>query len=64
LYSPGAVHVVSTISVAFAEELVAAHERAGVGLVSAPVLGRLDVAAEGNLSQLPNNRRATAKLRP
>jgi 3-hydroxyisobutyrate dehydrogenase-like beta-hydroxyacid dehydrogenase len=47
----GAIHVVSsTISVAFAEELVAAHEPAGVGIVSAPVLGRPDVAATGNLN--------------
>jgi 3-hydroxyisobutyrate dehydrogenase-like beta-hydroxyacid dehydrogenase len=47
---PGLVHVVqSTISVAFAHELVAAHARAGVTYVSAPVLGRPDVAATGEL---------------
>ncbi|WP_144630498.1 NAD(P)-dependent oxidoreductase [Bordetella genomosp. 13] len=50
---PGLVHVVSsTISVAFAHELVAAHEAAGVGIVSAPVLGRPDVAAQGKLNVL------------
>jgi 3-hydroxyisobutyrate dehydrogenase-like beta-hydroxyacid dehydrogenase len=46
----GLVHVVqSTISVAFAHELVAAHASAGVTYVSAPVLGRPDVAAAGEL---------------
>ncbi len=41
----GLVHVVaSTISVAFATELAAAHAAAGLGYVSAPVLGRPDVA--------------------
>ena len=49
----GVVHVVtSTISVAFARELVAAHAAAGVGYVSAPVLGRPDVAAKGELNIL------------
>ncbi|WP_414445255.1 NAD(P)-dependent oxidoreductase [Burkholderia sp. 22PA0106] len=50
---PGLVHVVaSTISVAFAHELVALHAAAGVGYVSAPVLGRPDVAARGELNVL------------
>jgi 3-hydroxyisobutyrate dehydrogenase-like beta-hydroxyacid dehydrogenase len=50
---PGLIHIVSsTISVAFARELVAAHERAGIGFVSAPVLGRPDVAARGELNVL------------
>ena len=50
---PGLVHVVtSTISVAFAGELAAAHAAAGVGYVSAPVLGRPDVAAKGELNIL------------
>ena len=50
---PGLVHVVtSTISVAFAHELVAVHARAGIGYVSAPVLGRPDVAAKGELNVL------------
>ncbi|MBB4004614.1 NAD(P)-dependent oxidoreductase [Aurantimonas endophytica] len=47
------IHVVtSTISIAFAEELAARHEEAGVGFVSAPVLGRPDVAARGELNML------------
>ncbi len=49
----GLVHVVmSTISVAFAQELVRAHEQAGVRYLSAPVLGRPDVAAKGELNIL------------
>ena len=49
----GAVHVVtSTISVAFAAELVTAHAKAGIAYVSAPVLGRPDVAARGELNIL------------
>jgi 3-hydroxyisobutyrate dehydrogenase-like beta-hydroxyacid dehydrogenase len=47
----GAVHVVaSTISVAFSDELRAAHEAAGVGYVAAPVFGRPDVADAGQLN--------------
>jgi len=47
------VHVVcSTISVAFARELVAAHTAVGLGFVSAPVLGRPNVAARGELNVL------------
>jgi 3-hydroxyisobutyrate dehydrogenase-like beta-hydroxyacid dehydrogenase len=50
---PGMIHVVSsTISVAFARVLVAAHDKAGIGFVSAPVLGRPDVAAQGELNVL------------
>ncbi|MBZ5794651.1 NAD(P)-dependent oxidoreductase [Burkholderia contaminans] len=50
---PGLVHVVaSTISVAFARELVAIHRAAGVAYVAAPVLGRPDVAARGELNVL------------
>ena len=62
----GAVHVVmSTISVAFAGELAAAHEKAGIGYVSAPVLGRPDVAKEGQLNILAAGRReAVEKARP
>lgn len=49
----GVVHVVaSTISVAFAQKLVSLHESAGVEYVSAPVLGRPDVAAKGELNIL------------
>ena len=62
----GAVHVVtSTISVAFAGELAAAHAAAGVGYVSAPVLGRPDVAAKGELNILAAGRReAVEAVRP
>ena len=49
----GLVHVVaSTISVAFSQDLVAAHASAGIGYVAAPVLGRPDVAAKGELNIL------------
>ena len=62
----GLVHVVtSTISVAFAGELAAAHAAAGVGYVSAPVLGRPDVAAKGELNILAAGRReAVDTVRP
>ncbi|USI74644.1 NAD(P)-dependent oxidoreductase [Sphingomonas morindae] len=50
---PGLVHVVvSTISVAFAQALAELHAQAGLGYVSAPVLGRPDVAARGALNML------------
>lgn len=50
---PGVVHAVaSTISVAFSTELVEAHRRAGVCYVATPVLGRPDVAAQGELNIL------------
>jgi 3-hydroxyisobutyrate dehydrogenase-like beta-hydroxyacid dehydrogenase len=49
----GVVHVVSsTISVAFAQELVGHHRAAGIDYVAAPVLGRPDVAAKGELNIL------------
>lgn len=62
----GLVHVVaSTISVAFAHELVAAHASAGVSYVSAPVLGRPDVAAQGELNILAGGDAAALdRLRP
>ena len=62
----GTVHVVmSTISVAFAAELAAAHEKVGVGYVSAPVLGRPDVAKQGQLNILAAGKReAVEKARP
>ena len=62
----GLVHVVtSTISVAFAGELAAAHDGAGVGYVSAPVLGRPDVAAKGELNILAAGKPdAVEKVRP
>lgn len=47
------VHVVmSTISVALARELERAHADAGVAYISAPVMGRPDVAAAGKLNIL------------
>ncbi|MEK6346506.1 MAG: NAD(P)-dependent oxidoreductase [Burkholderia sp.] len=63
---PGLVHVVaSTISVAFAHELVALHAAAGVGYVSAPVLGRPDVAARGELNVLTGGKAdAVNAIRP
>jgi 3-hydroxyisobutyrate dehydrogenase-like beta-hydroxyacid dehydrogenase len=49
----GLIHVVtSTISVGFARELTMLHDEAGIGYVSAPVLGRPNVAASGQLNIL------------
>jgi 3-hydroxyisobutyrate dehydrogenase-like beta-hydroxyacid dehydrogenase len=49
----GVVHVMSaTISPAFSEELARAHAEQGVAFVAAPVLGRPDVAAKGELNVL------------
>lgn len=63
---PGLVHVVaSTISVAFAEELERVHDGAGVRYVSAPVLGRPNVAAKGELNILVGGRPdAVAAIQP
>jgi 3-hydroxyisobutyrate dehydrogenase-like beta-hydroxyacid dehydrogenase len=63
---PGLVHVVtSTISVAFAHELVALHAQTGIGYVSAPVLGRPDVAAAGELNVLAGGAAAAVeRVRP
>ena len=48
---PGTVHVnMATISVRLAEQLAAEHRRHGVQYVSAPVFGRPDVAAAGQLN--------------
>jgi len=48
--APGALHVsASTISVALAERLTAAHAAHGQRFVSAPVFGRPEVAAAGKL---------------
>jgi len=47
------VHVVSaTISVALAQELEQRHQDCGLGYVAAPVLGRPDVAEQGQLNVL------------
>ena len=46
----GAIHVsMSTLSVALSERLTAAHAKAGQRFVAAPVFGRPDVAAAGQL---------------
>lgn len=48
-----AVHIVmATISVAFAKELEKLHAARGLGYVAAPVMGRPDVAAKGELNIL------------
>jgi 3-hydroxyisobutyrate dehydrogenase-like beta-hydroxyacid dehydrogenase len=62
----GLVHVVSsTISVAFAQELVREHGKVGLQYVSAPVLGRPDVAAKGELNVLAGGPpSAVATVRP
>lgn len=62
----GLVHVIaSTISVAFAQELVAHHDAAQVDYVAAPVLGRPDVAARGELNILAaGSAAALDKVRP
>ena len=62
----GMVHVVSsTISVAFAGELAVAHEKFGLGYVSAPVLGRPDVAKQGQLNILAAGKRQVVEtVRP
>jgi 3-hydroxyisobutyrate dehydrogenase-like beta-hydroxyacid dehydrogenase len=50
---PGLTHVVtSTISVALASELELLHQGAGLGYVSAPVLGRPNIAVSGQLNIL------------
>ncbi|TCV93230.1 3-hydroxyisobutyrate dehydrogenase-like beta-hydroxyacid dehydrogenase [Luteibacter rhizovicinus] len=47
----GSVHVNhATISIALAQELIAAHAERGIGYVAAPVFGRPEVAAAGNLN--------------
>ena len=47
---PGAIHISSsTISVALSERLEAAHAKAGQPFLAAPVFGRPDVAAAGQL---------------
>jgi len=49
----GGVHVnLSTVSVAFADRMEKLHQERGVGYVAAPVLGRPDVAAAGQLNVL------------
>jgi 3-hydroxyisobutyrate dehydrogenase-like beta-hydroxyacid dehydrogenase len=50
-FPQNAIHIsCSTISVALAEKLTAAHQEAGQNFVSAPVFGRPDAAAAGKLA--------------
>jgi 3-hydroxyisobutyrate dehydrogenase-like beta-hydroxyacid dehydrogenase len=62
----GLVHLVtSTISVEFAKHLVELHRSGGLGYVSAPVLGRPDVAAKGELNVIAGGAQsALDKVRP
>jgi len=63
---PGLVHVVTaTISVAFADELLALHDEVGVDYVSAPVFGRPEIAEAGQLNVMAAGRTmAVAKAQP
>ncbi len=62
----GLLHIVcSTISVAFAEELEREHHARGLAYVSAPVLGRPDVAEAGQLNAIvAGNSEAVARAIP
>ena len=62
----GVVHVVTaTISVDFADELRDRHAESGIGYVSAPVFGRPDVAAAGQLNIMAAGKMAAIdKVRP
>jgi 3-hydroxyisobutyrate dehydrogenase-like beta-hydroxyacid dehydrogenase len=49
--APGTIHVnMATVSVGFAREMAQVHAAKGIGYISAPVLGRADVAAAGKLN--------------
>ncbi|TFW33503.1 NAD(P)-dependent oxidoreductase [Massilia horti] len=51
--APGSIHVnMATVSVGFARQMAQLHQQKEVGYVAAPVLGRFDVAAAGNLNIL------------
>ena len=61
--APGAIHLsMSTISVELAERLAAAHREKGQEFVSAPVLGRPDLAAAGKLFVIAGGKPATIAL--
>lgn len=64
--APRAVHVnMATISVALAQQLDALHQARHVGYIAAPVLGRTEVAAAGQLNILAAGDAATlAKVQP
>ncbi|WP_166367220.1 NAD(P)-dependent oxidoreductase [Pseudomonas akapageensis] len=63
---PGLIHLsMATLSVAFVSELVARHAETGLAYVAAPVFGRSEVAAAGQLNILvagPTD--AVAKVQP
>lgn len=60
------IHIVmSTVSVGFARELERAHADAGIAYISAPVMGRPDVAAAGKLNILAaGDSAAIERVRP
>ncbi|HET8702191.1 MAG TPA: NAD(P)-dependent oxidoreductase [Nitrococcus sp.] len=60
------IHInMATVSIALAKKLAALHAERGIGYVSAPVLGRVDVAAAGNLNILAAGPAALiAKIQP
>ena len=59
----GAIHISSsTISVGLAERLAAAHAGAGQGFVAAPVFGRPELAAAGNLYVLAAGEPASVQM--
>jgi 3-hydroxyisobutyrate dehydrogenase-like beta-hydroxyacid dehydrogenase len=62
----GLVHVnLATISIDFARHLAQAHDEKGLGYVAAPVFGRPDVAAAGQLTIIAAGASASvAKVRP
>jgi 3-hydroxyisobutyrate dehydrogenase-like beta-hydroxyacid dehydrogenase len=64
--APGAIHLsMSTISVALAERLAAAHREKGQELVSAPVFGRPEAAASAKLFiVVAGKKEAVASCRP
>jgi len=62
----GLVHVnLATISIALAAELTTAHEERGLGYVAAPVFGRPDAAASGQLTVVAaGDKAALARVAP
>ena len=58
----GLIHVnLATISVAFAKELSAAHHKAGLAYISAPVFGRPDMAESAQLVLVAGGEAAALK---
>jgi 3-hydroxyisobutyrate dehydrogenase-like beta-hydroxyacid dehydrogenase len=64
--APGLVHVnMATISVAYARDLTAVHERHNVAYIAAPVFGRPDAAAARRLNILAAGKEASiARVQP